>query len=34
MRRLASNMADGYCNKEFWRDLETSADEFGIPKKN
>jgi hypothetical protein len=32
MRRLASNMADGYCEKEFWRDLETCADELGIPR--
>ena len=32
MRRLASNMADGYCEKEFWRDLESCADELGIPR--
>jgi len=25
-------MADGYCEKEFWRDLESCADELGIPK--
>ncbi len=33
MRRLASKMADAYCEMCFWIDLEIIAEAVGIPKK-
>jgi len=34
MERLASKMADAYCNDDFWTALETIAEDYlNIPKK-
>ena len=33
MKRLASKMADAYCDQGFWIDLEIIAEDLGIPTK-
>lgn len=32
MKRLASKMADAYCEQGFWIDLEIIAEYLGVPK--